>query len=245
MTRAIRIQYASALYHVFTRGIFQQPLFLGEPDYDNFISLLSITQVRYNFRIFSYCLMPNHYHLQIATPDANLALGMQYLNGVYAMGFNDRNERYGHVMQGRYNYCLIEHETYFCTVARYIALNPIQAALVEQPSEWGYSSYRAITGLDDSPNFLDKEGLLGFFGDSPLDTPRGFLEFMGRASEEDLEFDQDLVLLRPTLNSLFSSANRDQAIAEAVFKWKYTSIAIANHLGLSKSQVHRIAQGGK
>ncbi len=245
MVRPTRIQYADALYHIYTRGIFNQPLFINEHDYENFTNLLSITQRRYNFRVFSYCLMTNHYHVLLATPDANLALGMQYLNGVYAMGFNEKNGRYGHVMQGRYNYRVVESESYFCKVARYIALNPVNAAIVEQPSEWKFSSYRAVTGLDSNPDFLDKKGLLGFFGDSLVGTPRGFLEFMGRASEEDLEFNEDLVLLRPTLNSLFTSLSREEAIAEAAVKWKYTSLEIGNHLGLSKSQVHRIAHGGK
>ncbi len=241
----LRIQYRGALYHIFTRGNFKQELFLDELDYETFLDLLSLTQGRYNFRIFSYCLMTNHYHLLLETPDGNLARGMQYLNSVYATAFNTRNDRYGHVMQGRYNYRLIEHETYFCQVARYIALNPVGAGLAERPSEWRFSSFRAIIGHENVPVFLDKAGLLSYFGDSPVGTPHSFLEFVGQESTEDLEFNEHLVLLRPTLTNLFRSFKRDDAVIEAVTQWMYTLREVANYLGLGTSAIGKIVKSGK
>jgi len=240
MPRQPRIQYQDALYHIFSRGNFDQDLFLNESDFELFIGLLSVTQRRHNFRVFSYCLMTNHYHLLLGTPDGNLAQGMQHLNGVYATAFNTRNDHYGHVMQGRYNYRLIEHEAYFCQVARYIVLNPVHAGLVQQPAEWRFSSFRATVGSKETPRFLDKAGLLSFFGDAPRGKPDSFLEFTGHPSAADLEFDEDLVLLRPTLKKIFASHEKDYAVAEAVTKWMYTLREVGEYLGVSRTTIWKI-----
>ncbi|MFW7523636.1 transposase [Vibrio ostreicida] len=83
MSRPLRIEYAGALYHVTSRGNARQPIYLDEPDFDLFLEILAKVCERFNWVIHSYCLMTNHYHLLLETPDGNLSKGMRQLNGVY------------------------------------------------------------------------------------------------------------------------------------------------------------------
>ncbi len=99
MSRPLRIEYAGALYHVTSRGNARQPIYLDEQDFEVFIDVLSRVCERFNWVIHSYCLMTNHYHLLVETPDGNLSKGMRQLNGVYTQRFNRKHQRVGHLYQ--------------------------------------------------------------------------------------------------------------------------------------------------
>jgi putative transposase len=104
--------------------------------------------------------MDNHYHLVIETPDGNLSKGMRQLNGVYTQTFNRRHHRVGHLFQGRFKGILVQKESHYLEVCRYVVLNPVRAKAVKHPREWAWSSYRATGGLAHSfPN-----GQYGGFG---------------------------------------------------------------------------------
>jgi REP element-mobilizing transposase RayT len=96
---------------------------------------------RYGWRIHAYCLMTNHFHLLVETPDANLSRGMQRLNSEYATYFNTRFAHVGHLFQQRFVSRLIESEHYFLEALRYIAFNPVRAGLCEHPADWPWSSF--------------------------------------------------------------------------------------------------------
>ncbi len=95
----------------------------------------------HDWRLHAFALMNNHDHLFVETPGANLAAGMQFLNGSYTSWFNRRHERVGHLFQGRYKAVLIEDEGHFWEVSRYIHLNPVRARLTDRPERWAWSSY--------------------------------------------------------------------------------------------------------
>ena len=107
--------------------------------------------------------MFNHYHLVIETPEANLSRGMRQLNGVYTQKFNWRHHRVGHVFQGRYKSILVERESYLLELTRYVVLNPVRAELVDDPKDWPWSSYKATAGLEEAPEFLTTDWILGQF----------------------------------------------------------------------------------
>ena len=136
MARPLRLEFAGALYHVTSRGNERKPIFLDETDFDGFSQILSEVCERYNWVIHSYCLMNNHYHLLVETPDANLSKGMRQLNGVYTQWFNRKQRRVGHLFQGRYKAILVEKDAYLLELSRYIILNPIRAHMVDNLSEW-------------------------------------------------------------------------------------------------------------
>ncbi len=242
MARQPRIQYENAIYHVMSHSIEEQRFFVKKEDFRLFLGILAKTQKDYCLKIFAYCLLNNHYHVLLQTPLANLGQAMQYLNGVYARACNGRKGRLGHLTQRRYNYRLIEEQDYFQVVARYIAFNPVKAGLVAKPEDWLFSSYRATLGLSKPPRFLDIEGLLDFF--SPWRGPRAdiYSAFLKETDTIEREFDEHLVLLRPTLSHIFGSMERDMAIWEAVRRWEYRHADVADFLGLRRSAISKILQ---
>ena len=103
---------------------------------------------RCEWQLDVYCLMTNHFHLLIKTPNPNLSSGMQWLKSVYATYFNGRYSFEGHLFQQRFGSRLIETEERFADTLRYIAFNPVKAGLCEHPSEWPWSSFYGARELD-------------------------------------------------------------------------------------------------
>jgi REP-associated tyrosine transposase len=133
------------------------------------------------WRCLAYCLMPNHVHLLIETPEANIARGMQYLHGFYAHHFNARYDLSGHLFQGRYGSKLIRDDVQFLAVVRYTALNPVEGGLCAMPEDWPWSSYgRALDG--DAPAWLDVDGLLTHLG--PPDPWAGYVQLVSGGRRE-------------------------------------------------------------
>jgi REP element-mobilizing transposase RayT len=163
MSRPLRIEFAGALYHVTSRGDGREAIFLDDEDRYLFLGIFLEIIRDFNWAVHAYCLMDNHYHLIIETPDGNLSKGMRQLNGVYTQRFNRRHERVGHVFQGRYKAILVEKDSYLMELARYVVLNPVRARMVQQAEEWAWSSYRATAGLCASPPWLATDWLLGIF----------------------------------------------------------------------------------
>jgi len=168
MTRPLRLEYEGALYHITSRGNARECIFLDDKDRTRFLVILSDAVNRCSWICHAYCLMGNHYHLLIETPDANLSRGMQFLNGVYTQRFNRRHQRVGHLLQGRFKSILVEKESHLLELARYIVLNPVRAKMVRGVRDWPWSSYRATSGQVAVPDFLTISWIL-----SQFDSDRG------------------------------------------------------------------------
>ncbi len=119
--------------------------------------------MQFNWICHAYCLMDNHFHLLIETPDGNLSKGMRQLNGVYTQSSNRRYKRSGHLFQGRYHAVLVDRDAYFLELARYTTLNPVRAGMVKQPGNWPWSSYKAMVGAVKSPSWLTTKAILALF----------------------------------------------------------------------------------
>lgn len=178
MARPLRIEFDGALYHVTSRGNAREPIFLEDADRVMFLDTLQMTCERFNWLCHAYCLMDNHYHLVIETPDGNLSKGMRQLNGIYTQKFNKRQQRVGHVFQGRYKAILIEKESYLLQVARYVVLNPVRARIVKSLEAWKWSSYRGITGLEKPHPLLTIDWILGQFDKQRERAKREYREFV-------------------------------------------------------------------
>ena len=166
MARPLRLELPGALYHVTARGNERRAIFLANTDADRntFLAVLAGAGERFCWICHGYCLMTNHYHLLIETPEANLSKGMRQLNGVYTQYVNRAYGRVGHLFQGRFRGVLVEKDSYLLELARYIVLNPVRAGMARQPQDWAWSSYRATAGLVQAPAFLTTDGVLGAFG---------------------------------------------------------------------------------
>ena len=154
MTRPLRIEFNGALYHITARGNARQAIFLNGEDFADFLRTLNSVVKRYHFLLHAYCLMGNHYHLLVETPEGNLSRGMRQLNGLYAQRFNQKHQRVGHLLQGRYQAILVDKENYLLELCRYIVLNPVRAGIVKEPKDYRWSSYLATAGDTKIPGLF-------------------------------------------------------------------------------------------
>jgi REP element-mobilizing transposase RayT len=164
MARPLRPLFPGGIYHVTARGNDRQTIFSDDADCSLFLIVLASVISRYQVRCHAYCLMGNHYHLLLQTPEGNLSTAMRHLNGVYTQRFNRRHERSGHVLQGRYGAQLVDGHAYLHEVCRYIVLNPVRAGLAGHPRDWAWSSFRATAGEAPAPGFLTVDWLRGVGG---------------------------------------------------------------------------------
>ena len=164
MARPLRIEFPNALYHITSRGNRGEDIYLSDQDRGAFLNILQQVRERYNWVCHSYCLMSNHYHLLVETPEANLSRGMRHLNGVYTQRFNHAHRRDGHLFQGRYKAILVQKDAYLLELSRYIVLNPVRAGMVRSARDWRWSNYRATAGMAAVPDWLHVDWLLSCFG---------------------------------------------------------------------------------
>lgn len=164
MTRPLRLEFAGALYHLTARGDRQEPIFEDDTDRLVFIDLLAKEVTQQGWLLYAFCLMGNHYHLLVETPEPNLVRGMRRLNGVYTQAFNRRHNRGGHVFQGRYKAILVEKDSYLPELCRYVVLNPVRAKMVASVEDWHWSTYLPTAGKASCPHWLAAEQVLSLFG---------------------------------------------------------------------------------
>jgi putative transposase len=155
MSRPLRIEYHDAWYHVMNRGRRGDDLFLEEGDYLRFKTLMKESSDMWNVRICAYCLMPNHYHLLVQTPNANLSRFMRHLNGVYTQRFNRHHKLDGQLFRGRYKSILIGESDYLIELLRYIHFNPVKAGLVKEPKNYTWSSFHSYMAKPEADRWLD------------------------------------------------------------------------------------------
>lgn len=190
MARPLRLEFAGAFYHVTSRGDGQEDIYLDDTDKRSFLDVVERVCGRFNWAIHAYCLMDNHYHLLVETPDGNLAKGMRQLNGVYTQRFNRRHHRVGHVFQGRYKAILVERDAYLLELARYIVLNPVRAHTAKSAKDWPWSSYRATAGQADGPPWLQTDWLLGSFGRNRRRAGERYREFVAAGKGQASPWEQ-------------------------------------------------------
>ena len=155
MARKLRISFEGAIYHVMARGNGKQAIFLNDRDRTRFLSQLSEQVIKHGIRLYQYCLMDNHFHLLVETPQANISRFMQAFSTAYTMYFNKKHERVGHLFQGRFVSKLVQGNEYLLRLSRYIHLNPIEtldaenmpfADQMEVLQNFRWSSYPAYIG---------------------------------------------------------------------------------------------------
>jgi len=197
MARQIRIEYPGALYHVMARGNRREPIYLDDDDRRFFLKTLSEACAMTGWRIHSWVLMGNHYHLLIETLEANLVTGMQWLQNAYTRRFNVRHRQWGRLFGDRYKAVLVEGEEYYYqTLVDYIHLNPVRAGLVKPTAaqsimDYPWSSvaggYALVPGKR-APWLAAAEGLKEFGYADTTAGRRRFVERLDRkAVEEGME----------------------------------------------------------
>lgn len=164
MARPLRVEFAGAFYHVLNRGHAGEAIFRSNGDREKFLQYWGKAVERFGIKVHTYCLMPNHYHFLIETPEPNLSRAVQWVNVSYAAYFNRKRQRQGHLFQGRFKSILVDADGYLKELSRYIHLNPLRADMVEQPASYPWSSYPAFIGKQKAPDWLEMDWLLSLFG---------------------------------------------------------------------------------
>lgn len=187
MGRPLRIEFPGAFYHITSRGNEQKDVFKSQKDREKFLSYLESATERYGAAIHVYCLMSNHYHLLMETPEGNLSQIIRHINGAYTNYFNTKRKRAGHLFQGRYKAILVEKEAYALELSRYIHLNPVRANMVKVPEEYRWSSYRSYIGLTGQPDWLRTADQLEQFQGGEREKQDKYKRFVEDANGEDGE----------------------------------------------------------
>lgn len=140
----MRVEYAGAKYHLMCRGNRRETIFEDEQDCELFIETLAEVCARTGWQVCAYVLMPNHYHMVVETPEANLVTGMKWFQGTYTKRHNYRHQQWGHLFQGRYKSVIIDPDDsgYFRTACDYVHLNPPRALLVGTDDAIALGDYR-------------------------------------------------------------------------------------------------------
>ncbi len=196
MARRLRIEYEGAVHHVYARGVERRRIFMDDQDRERFLSGLGRGVSSHGVRLYLYCLMPNHVHLLVETPHANLHRFMHQVETAYAVYFNLRHHRSGHLMQGRYGEQPVQGDEYLLKLSRYIHLNPVfvralrEAPLIQRVEAlraYRWSSYQEYLGVASPIGFLEREPLLRLVATEASELERGYGQYVeaGLARDDD------------------------------------------------------------
>ena len=193
MARKLRLEYEGAIYYVMNRGDRRENIFQDDRDRELFLETLGQAAQKTGWQIHAYCLMSNHFHLVLETPNANLVAGMKWLLGTYTGRFNRRHKLFGHLFSGRYKSLIVDGSGsgYLRTVCDYVHLNPVRAKLLRMEQRLGHyrwSSYREyLRPPGRRPAWMRTGRLLGEMG-IPKDSTAGRRQFE-RTMEERRRLD--------------------------------------------------------
>jgi putative transposase len=265
VARPLRLLVPDGIYHATARGIDRNAIYADDRDRRLFMRILERTISRFGWRCLSYCLMENHFHLLMRTPEPNLSRGMAQLGSGYAQAYNRRRERIGPLFAGRFGARLIQHDQHLLEVFRYIALNPVTAGLCHAPSAWAWSAHSALSGERPASPWLAIDEARGWFRISDsVDGASAYRGFVAEAHEipaqnegvvvGDAQFrrrllpdarpgsefpERDWGDGRPDLNQLLQDGGTGQSIAIAYRKHGYSMPRIATAIGVHVCTVSR------
>ncbi|MDD2338216.1 MAG: transposase [Geobacteraceae bacterium] len=199
MARPLRIEFPGCFYHVTSRGNERKDIFKNRKDREKFLSYLQSSVERYGAKIHVYCLMTNHYHVLMETPQGNLSQIMRHINGAYTTYFNIKRKRTGHLFQGRYKAIVVEADAYALELSRYMHLNPVRVGMVSKLQDYEWSSYRSYAGLAPPPDWLTQDLILKYF--SAQDQKGKYLDFVETLIGETYETPLKAVVASSLLGS--------------------------------------------
>lgn len=186
MTRPLRIEYPGAWYHVMNRGRRGENIFSDKRDYEVFINLLKETAELWNVKITAYCLMSNHYHILLQTPEGNLSRIMRHLNGIYTQRYNKMHGYDGQLFRGRYKSILVDEDTYLLELLKYIHKKPVKAKLVENLNDYPWSSHKGYFSKKKDHDWLNKEFVFSMLHRDKRKWKKEYKKLMSEDSEDKI-----------------------------------------------------------
>lgn len=210
MPRPPRIEYPHAFYHIMNRGKGRKDIFHDKEYYQTFLDLIAKAHDRFGIIVHAYCLMTNHYHLLIETPDANLSNAMQYINSMYVQKYNKLQKIDGQLFKGRFKAILADEGCYLTLLNKYIHRNPIEIKsknkLVKKLSDYKWSSYPVYLNKAKKPSWLNTSKTLEMLNMN--DNTSNYRKYI-----EESESDE-------TIKKFYSQTNLLGILGDKVFKNK-------------------------
>jgi len=201
MSRPLRILYPDAWYHVMNRGRRRERLFKDVKDFKAFLILLKESVDLWGVRVAGYCLMTNHYHVLLQTPNANLPRCMRHIDGVYTQRFNRRHRHDGTLFRGRYKSVLIDAKGFLPDVLRYIHRNPMKAGLEDSLGQYPWTSHHAYLSKAKRWAWIHRESVLSILERNPRDHRRTYIDFVSEEVSKETQAFYSKKNLRTILGS--------------------------------------------
>jgi putative transposase len=264
MPRVARRDAPGCVHHVTARGIEKRAIFYDDRDCCRFLDLLEEVLQDTAVVCFAWALMPNHFHLVLRTTEQPLRRVMARLNTAYAVGFNLRHGRVGHLFQNRYHSKIIGDDDYLRVAIRYVHLNPLRAGIVHRLSDLEvhpWTGHAALMGAK-AARFLAVDSVLAAFADEPHEARRRLSEWMLEPEPHRAQ-----TAMRPPIRELVSRVCRRFAVSEedllgrsreqrvslarsvvahlACDSAGYSQAEVARTLGVAESSVHRARRRGR
>lgn len=236
MSRKLRIEKIG-FYHIINRGVAKTSIYLDKNDFKRFLEIVQDASDEYNFEIYSFCLMSNHYHLLLRTLEKNLSLTMQKINSRYSIYFNNKYKRVGPLWQGRFQSWYVYDEAYLKALVKYIEFNPIKAHITQNISEYKWS----MSNRNFEYSMLNFELIEGVDFDKNLDEKE--LERVDELYHSKLDMKDDTVSkkeLKP-LKVYFENTLKEKAVYNAVVDG-YTQKKVGEFLGISHVAISKICK---
>jgi len=186
MARPLRIQFPYAWYHVMNRGRGGISIFHDNRDYTAFINILKESSELWKINVASFCLMPNHYHLLVQTPEANLSRAMRHINGVYTQHFNWRHNTDGPLFRGRYKSIIVDADSYLLALVRYIHRNPLRAGIVTSLEQYPWSSHHGYSSNSHEWGWIYRDFVLSLFSQKEAKSQESYAKFVAKTDGKEL-----------------------------------------------------------
>lgn len=250
MPRRARIRSSTDIYHVMMRGVNKQKIFHNSVDSRMFLRSLQKYKEKCGYKVYAYCLMPNHIHLLIGAGNEPLDHSIKRLNNSFVFWYNRKYERVGHLFQNRYKSEPVEDDSYFLTALRYIIQNPMKAGLENAPGEYPWSSYSGYAGMCDhitdtefaAEMFSSQEQLLRFLCRGNKDRCLDLTDPPEGVTDEDAaEIIEAVTGCRSPGDFQQMDRERKEEYIRVLREQKLTCAQISRLTGMPRTSVRRLA----
>lgn len=247
MARPLRIEYPGAVYHVICRGNNRQAIYRDNPDRKRYLEKLSQYCQEKKVDLLAYCLLSNHLHLLLETPEGNLSKMMQALQTSYTVYFNQRHDRTGHVFEQRYKAMLVDKDNYLLQVSRYVHLNAVSAKLAGRPQDYRWSSYGSYLGGKGIPG-LKPAAVLGYFSAGKNRQIQQYREYVEGGRGDKLhnaapEVSKQIFVGDEDFVEAMQRRSQAKAAPEVRFSFKRIVKAVSAVTGIDEDEIRREQRG--
>lgn len=185
MPRVRREKCPNSIYHVIVRGNNKEDIFRDYMDREVYLNRLKRYKEKFQVEVYAYCMMTNHVHLLIYDNGQDISKFMQGLSLSYAIYFNKKYNRCGHLFQGRFTSAMVRSDDYFLHVSKYIHLNPVKANIVNEAVQYNWSSFKIYMGIKDKKEIINTKRILKYFADKDREAQQLYLEYVQNGEEVD------------------------------------------------------------